>query len=467
VKYRVLCTVMGLLIAAQLARSQTSDQNSIDSASLTAFAPPNFYLDVHFTNRLSNPVADLTVANVTITTTPAVLAPPLQIGAVALLPGSRKSARINFSSGLPAAVSSMQVCFGSLTLIESNGSTKAVSNLCSTVQILNSSTVVAAQQALLKDLETVPKTSAQKNIFASGFVTTASSGTQGGLNLDLNSNQLGIQGMTAFLRTNKTSTPGGDPKNFEVGTNFSNAYTFGRSEFQAIRSDIQKLQANPSDTSASTDINQQQQKVQKQILSAVIVDMAGKLEGEGTNFNVANYVGDAQVSLQSRTQELFGSRKGFWKFRFVPFGFEGGKNVESSTTTSTGTSSAMSSSSQSEDFVARYKGGGTFTLFYDDPESLLPFKRIDLELDTVHRYLFHKESELLSANATPVLRQGYRPWYEANLLVYVAESQNGRYGFKLTYNNGSLPPSFAITKSFNFGFVYETSDGEQTVQSKK
>lgn len=361
-------------------------------------------------------------------------------------------------SGLPIPEpSSAQVCFSHVSFIESDGTTKGLQNVCSNAQILNSANVVAQKSLLLKNLQAVPKTSDEKNVFASGFVTTASSGTAGGLNLDLNSNQLGIPGMTAFLRTNKTSVAGGDPKNLEIGANFRGAYLFGKRTLRKIRDDISTLEVAPSDVVASKDINAQEEALGRQLMSAVLVDTAGKVEGEGNNFDVGNYVADLRVSLQSRTNVLLGSTKGFWEFRILPVGFEGGKNIQ---TTSTASATSPSTTSMQEDLIARYKGGGQFHLFYDDSANMLPFKRIDLTMQTVQRILFLNEAQT-SSRGTTSYSDGSRAWYDANLIAYFAETTGGRFGFKLTYNDGSLPPSFTKARSFNFGFVFETPDGEQ------
>src|SRR5579859_828995 len=200
--------------------SQSSEPNTVETASLTLVNPA--YLDVHLPSALANPSTDLKLSNVAVTSTPS-----LTPNTVALLPGSRKSVRITFSDDPVPAVTNAKVCFGTLTFRTSNGSQKAENVCTSSVEILDPARAAAARDRVLQELQKVPKTADEKNIFASGFVTTASSGTQGGLDLNLNSNDLGIPGMTAFLHTKKASTPGGDPKNFEAGTNFRNVYTFG------------------------------------------------------------------------------------------------------------------------------------------------------------------------------------------------------------------------------------------------
>ena len=142
----------------------------------------------------------------------------------------------------------------------------------------------------------------------------------------------------------------------------------------------------------------------------------------------------------------------------VPVGMEGGKNVN---TGANDTSGSMVAAVQSPNFVARAKAGGQLTLFYQNRETPFPFKRVDLDLGMVQRYLFFREAQMSStSNPTLTLNKGYRPWYQASFKLYLVDSPSGRYGFRLSYNNGSLPPAFSETKSFQFGFLYESSDGE-------
>jgi hypothetical protein len=60
-----------------------------------------------------------------------------------------------------------------------------------------------------------------------------------------------------------------------------------------------------------------------------------------------------------------------------------------------------------------------------------------------------------------------KPWYQASLKIYVVDTPKAKYGVQLSYNNGSLPPAFSNTKSFQFGFLIETSDGEDAKPAAK
>jgi hypothetical protein len=79
----------------------------------------------------------------------------------------------------------------------------------------------------------------------------------------------------------------------------------------------------------------------------------------------------------------------------VPVGMEGGKNVN---TGANDTSGSMVAAVQSPNFIARAKAGGQLTLFYQNREPPFPFKRVDLDLGMVQRYLFFREAQMSSTS---------------------------------------------------------------------
>ena len=452
-RLRVMLTLSALwLVIPLFGQTQPpSRQYQIDRAAFSLFPPPDFYMNVWFTDRLAD-TSTLNESNIQVSTTPN---HTLQIVSGARLSGSRKAVQIVFAGSPPTDVTDAKVCFQSLTFLDAQGKNHDASNVCSSLEVETTSSIASQHQQALDDLKKVPKTSQEKNIFASGFVTTASSGSDGGVNLNLNSNDLGVPGLTVFLHMDKTSATGGDPKNFEAAMNFRNVLPFAKADLQQMQHDIALYRSAtdpPAAARALADINAVEGR--HRFWSAALIDFAGKLEGEAMNFKIANFVGDGQVQVQSRTQKLFGSTSGFWRLRVIPAGVEGGKNVN--TTADNGVTPESS-----PDFVARVKAGGDLTLFYENAENPFPFKRVDLNLGMVQRYLFLKEAEMTStSNPVLAVNKGYRPWYQAALKVYIVESLKGKFGFQLTYKNGSLPPAFATTKAFQFGFLYESSDGE-------
>lgn len=440
-----------------------AQQYTIDSSSLSLWPAPNFYADVHFTDPLDPSAAsDLTVDNITITSNPSY---PFVIRTALRQSGTKKGIQITFNGAPHTDIASARICFHTLNFLDSQNKGHSVSEVCGNPEIETSASVAGQRDKVLNDLKTVPKTSTEKNIFASGFATTSSSGTDGGVNLNLNSNDLGVPGLTVFLHLDKATSAGGDPKSFEAGPNFRNVVLFGRSDLQTMKKDIAELRTDPSPQRRGElvdELNRLESK--KRLWSALLIDFSGQLEGEALNFNVSNFVGNGQVQLQSRTQRLFGSNTGFWRLRLVPAGVEGGKNVNSMT--AQGGGSIQSSSP--EDYVARVKAGGQFTLFYENPENPFPLKRVDLDLSMVQRYLFFKEAQVSSTpGIMNTFNSGRKPWYQASLKVYLVDTPKGKYGVQLSYNNGSLPPAFSPTKSFQFGFLFETSDGEGSKPAAK
>jgi hypothetical protein len=339
-----------------------------------------------------------------------------------------------------------QVCFTSISYTVS-GKTSTVANLCQTI---TSPDIKAQRDAILKELQNVTKTSTEKDIFASGFVTTASSGSQGGAQIALNPD-LGIKGMTSFLNINKSTQTGADPKNFEAGTR----YRFVHSLSAGL---LEKVKDAPTGGERDELIRQAQQKA----VAGLIWDFAAKLEGEATNFNVSNFVGESALSFRSLSKG-FGGNKGYLRSFVMPLAFEGGKNLNSQgqplqTTATSGTAQTANPLS-GVNYVARYKAGLGFTLFYEDWDSSLPLKRADVDVNAVGRYLFLKESAYDSkAKIVDTITNGFREYVEIALKLYVGQSSAGRYGLKLSYDRGSLPPVFARVKTFQFGFLFESAE---------
>jgi len=63
-----------------------------------------------------------------------------------------------------------------------------------------------------------------------------------------------------------------------------------------------------------------------------------------------------------------------------------------------------------------------------------------------------------NTNAATSTGDGIRMYGEAALKIYVGQTSSARYGVRLSYNRGSLPPVFARVNSFQLGFMFETTD---------
>jgi hypothetical protein len=51
--------------------------------------------------------------------------------------------------------------------------------------------------------------------------------------------------------------------------------------------------------------------------------------------------------------------------------------------------------------------------------------------------------------------------------VFFGETDAGRFGFKLSFNRGRLPPVYAEVKSFDFGFVIESGDNDGKASAER
>jgi hypothetical protein len=335
----------------------------------------------------------------------------------------------------------LRVCFDSVEYepATSGGKPKlSQKEVCADVQ----SNVDELKSAALAALKSVPKNSNEKSIFASGFVTTASGGSAGGADISLNPD-LGLKGMTTFLNIKKTTQPNGDAKHFEAGVRYQNVLPWGR---QLIR-----------DMAAANDLiamGALLKKQQDKVIAGAVFDFATKLEGEPTHFQVTNSVGETGLSLRTMTKG-FANRHGFWRGFVLPAAFEGGRSLSQGQ----GDSASAASTAQKPDWIARYKVGAGMTFFYNDWSSSFPFRRVELDMNGVGRNLFFKETTYNSqSKTTDSTGKGIRGYAQVDLKLYVGQSDKARYGLKLSYNRGSLPPVFARVKSFQFGFLYESTD---------
>jgi hypothetical protein len=202
-------------------------------------------------------------------------------------------------------------------------------------------------------------------------------------------------------------------------------------------------------------------KRQERVLGAMFFDFGGKIETQALDFDVTNFIGEGAFQIQSRTKGLFGSKKGFWRFRLMPAATELGYNVSQQPPAGSDVAPI------DPDWIARFRFGGVFTLFYkNQSEGLALFRRVELDLQAVDRYLFRREIQFNDeTKANTTTDRGHKPWFQAAFKVFFTDPEEGsgglRSGFKLTYNRGSLPPVFADTKSFQFGFILESTESKK------
>jgi hypothetical protein len=455
-------------------QAQTTEELRISSIQLDTLAS-ELVVEVRFSSRLDkNHSEDLNSSNVTVTTLPSNT--NLNVRSVSRVTETPRRLQIFFTSPtLPAASAGdnqIRVCFTALHFISADGTpATTTSQVCEMGMILTRTNRTAEMDKQLKVLQETEKTSEEKNIFASGFVVNGEGGdAEGGADINLNSNDLGVRGLTAFARLKKATAEEADPKSFEIGINQRSTSLIGRGSLSLIRQ-YRAIMLDPTKSEAEKDAAEQGykellQKRQRRILGGVFFDLGVKIEAQALSFDVTNIVGDGMLQLQSRTKRLFGSKNGFVRFRLIPAGMEFGYNLSDNATAQTNAEGAAQNTDNT-DWIARFKFGGVLTLFYkNNSESAGFIKRVELDVQAVNRYLFRRE---VAFDETTMMNtstdRGNKPWFQANLKIFFTDPEEGtpgmRTGFKLSYNRGSLPPVFADTKSFQFGFIMESTENKK------
>ena len=253
------------------------------------------------------------------------------------------------------------------------------------------------------------------------------------------------------MQIKKTTLTGGDPKHFEAGGKYQVFFLADRKAFKAIQgmggrslTDIIKtLKDNESKSGYGA------------LFIGSSLDIAGKLEGNPGPFDVTNLVGDAAFTMRSKTGGFL-AHQAFFKAFITPVAFEGG---QSHAKQDAATAASKPITGIKPDWIARYKTGLGFRLHYEDVTGKGLLKRVELSGDSVLRNLFYDEA-MWDSKAKAVTRtgKGVRAYGQVDFKVYLGESDKGRYGLKLTYARGSLPPVFAKVKTFQFGFLWESKD---------
>jgi len=302
----------------------------------------------------------------------------------------------------------------------------------------------ALKETWIKAFREVPRSSRDKDIFASGFVTAAPDDSAGGADLSLNP-KFNIPNLTAFLVVKKATAEEGDSKHFESGGRYRFTRTWKPAQMQAIAAESDPVK-----------LNELIRARQRNVLAGWLVDVAGKLEGDPTNFDVTNVVGESSLHLQTMTKGFLGKR-GFWRGFVVPAGIEAGQSIGT-----TAPAEAETSGEPAEPVVnriARYKGGAGLAVYFDNPTTQLGVRRVEVDVNAVLRHLFLTESRFNEeTKKTDTTDDGIHPYGQIDLKLFLGESDAGLFGVKLSYNRGRLPPVYSEVKSFSFGFVIESRD---------
>jgi hypothetical protein len=330
----------------------------------------------------------------------------------------------------------LQICFDRVTYERDGKSFSTSAAMCAAV----SGDIAVARDAALKVLTDTPVQPDEKAINASGFVTTASDSTAGGVDLAFNP-KLADPNATAFFRLKKATVKGGDPRTFETGAAYRIGIPWNRAQLREI--------------SAATDpvkINEILKARQRALIAGSVLNAAVKLEGEPTTFDAVNGVGEADYQILTMTRRLAGSH-GYWRAWGLPAGFELGRKLGVDET---------GSPTEDHEWIARYKAGGGFKIFYDNQSVRFPVRRVEFELHGIWRYLAIEELQFdKEANAINHTTTGGHGYAQTAVKFFFAEVSSRLYGIKASYNRGTLPPAFAPVRSFQFAFVVESNDNNR------
>ena len=393
---------------------------------------------------------------------------------------TRTDASGNVIQGLSRPASDdkeVKVVIGSLTFegaMAGGGAPRNVTNLSGTGKYYNSSNFAELAEKELKTVSSeaaaVNKTSQERNIFAGVDVNVPSGGgsTEGSGDININrtlySPRLGDA--TLFDRINfglqlkKGSEERADPRHFTFGFNFRKTFLrVNRQDLDSIRSALY-APAGTLTPAREAEALTAVRNIQHDFVRAYLWDNALRFEGDvsGTSIgNVSNLVFDSQFQIATVTR-AFASDTGFLNLRLIPAGFEAGYNMRNEANPEVDKNS-----------LARLKGGGVLTLFYEARNTEEFLNRVEFETQGVVRYLFRRESAFDEATKTAVFTdRGVKYWLQSDLkFLFGPRLGKGRAGFRLSYNRGSLPPVYSFTKAFKFGLVFETTDDTTAEEIKQ
>ena len=401
-------------------------------------APGRESLDIYFTENRDIAVGGAGMCNIT-------NLQALQKGPSAVSPGITTLITISLTGPLVAGTKIAVLC-DSVGFVDGT-KTMIVKNLTATFNVPTSKDYATLLlQNIDKEIKAAKKSS-EKNIFASGFVTTASGVSAGGGDISLNPD-LKIPNLKPFLQIKKTTQAGGDAKHFEAGARYQKFFITNRKAFESIRgmgtAELVDVLAKFKETKPG---------LYDRTFAGSSADIAFKMEGAAGKFDVTNFVGDSAYTMRTKTLGFL-DRQGFFRAFLTPFAFEGGQSHANQDAALAGGKPVPK-----PDWIARYKSGLGFRLHFADAKGKFPIQRVELSGDGVFRDLLYQES-MWDAKAKLVNQtgKGIRAYGQIDLKVYVGQSETAFYGLKLSYNRGSLPPVFARVKSFQFGFLYESKE---------
>jgi hypothetical protein len=382
-----------------------------------------------------------------------------------------KFLKVQLTSPLQAGDTDVRAALLNVTFACGNGTGNGSTLIASTSQSGKIFDVNAYNDKTAKDYDEAVKAakSPDRKAFSAGFAAAKGDGekAEGASDLLINKtfSPSDLQG-TLFdffdlanlsFQVKKSTAEKADPRYLNLGLNLRKTFLV----FLPKRPDTLTIDDGAKSEeieNAISNINDQVKKSRNKGFFRVLSVGGGlKLEGEAFDFKTVNFVSDPTIELGSIAKRI--GSKGFYNFSILG-GAELGRNL-SKPTNGTASSAALDEVS----WIARMMGGGQFTLRYLPTDETGSHWAVELNLAYVNRHLFKKEvfTEAAESGTAPKITsigEGNRAWRQADLKLFLFGDQKARYGFKVTYMNGSLPPAFTPTKGFQYGFVVESTDGD-------
>lgn len=371
----------------------------------------------------------------------------------------RKTLLINLTGSIPATATTVTVTISNLafecpsadspTMI----SAASKSGALSTNQTLQESAIKALNDANKAE---AAKRSGDKN-YRLGFTASKGEGedAEGAADISINQTFFGGQNEgTLFnlfdqagisFQLKKSTAEQADPRHLTLGLDFRKSFL--------IDSRLKK-----SDAGSSLSDALKKRDKSKGFFRVLSINEKLNLEGEAFDFKTTNFVSDTHLELASIAKKL-GS--GFYNLNIFA-GPEIGHNMGKPAAAAT--AGATQDQLAQVDWITRFKAGSEFTL------RLLPVGRsdnwgVEVNLAYINRRLFSsevftEEAMMDGETMTKVVTvgKGNKAWKQADVKFFLFGNQKQRYGVKVSYHNGQLPPAFTPTKAFQFGLVVESTD---------
>jgi hypothetical protein len=316
---------------------------------------------------------------------------------------------------------------------------------------------------LLKEIS-YAKTADEKNIFGSFVAAKGEDGQAAGaadivVNRDLTAGAAPTVGSlfdTAFttIKIKKTSAENADPRGFDASVTLQKTLLLGgaRQYLLACSQGTTIECLDRADLVASDN-------ALTSFFRAFLFNEALHLESDAFSFESVNFVSDTHLQLGSVAKAV--TQDGYFSLR-LHGGGEFGRSLQKPSTAA-GTSDV---NTDTVDWVKRLKAGAELTFKWLPGDNTGTSWAVELSARAVFRRLYADETiieQITNENNETIparvqVAKGNRPWREADAKVFLFATDKARYGFRLSYMRGSLPPTYKETKGFTFGFVVETAD---------